>query len=81
MTDVIRPWIWPGIEKEIRQALEWKSGSPASCRESGKPKFEDDGSNLRIQSSEVDKRCQIIKVNNLDNIYLFLLKSETVPQL
>ncbi|MCJ1402172.1 hypothetical protein MMC11_005391 [Xylographa trunciseda] len=62
MATYLRPWLWPGIEKEVRQILSWKPGAlSASQPFKDAPTFEDDDSNLRIQSAQVPKVVQIIK--------------------
>lgn len=65
MSNVIRPWLWPGIEKEVRQVLQWKSGAPVVSPAKGKIQFEDDGSNLRIPSSQKGHLVQILQVRGI----------------
>lgn len=62
MSLVIRPWLWPGIEKEIRHVLQWKSAASGGSQPKGEIQFEDDGSNLRIQSSQTGHLVQILEV-------------------
>ena len=63
MTALLKPWLWPGIEKEVRQILSWKAGGPSASQPvEDAPLYEDDDSNLRIRSSQVPKLVQIIKV-------------------
>ncbi|KAL9116641.1 MAG: hypothetical protein Q9187_006834 [Circinaria calcarea] len=67
MSNAIRPWLWPGIEKEVRQVLRWKSGGPSASQTKGKIQFEDDGSNLRIPSSQTGNPVQILKFTTFDD--------------
>ncbi|MCJ1386763.1 hypothetical protein MMC17_009889 [Xylographa soralifera] len=68
MTAFLKPWLWPGIEKEVRQILSWKAGAPSASQcVGGAPPYEDDDSNLRIQSSQVPKVVQIIKFLTFDD--------------
>ncbi|MCJ1396583.1 hypothetical protein MMC18_009474 [Xylographa bjoerkii] len=62
MTTILKPWLWPGIEKEVRQTLSWKVGPQSASHPVEEVLlFEDDDSNLRIQSVQVPKVVQIIK--------------------
>lgn len=62
MANVIRPWLWPGIERELRETLEWKAGAPRSTPAGRVPKYEDDFSNLRVQSTQLKNCVQILRV-------------------
>ena len=62
MANAIEPWLWPGIELELRKTLDWNAGAPGSTPSGCAPKYEDDFSNLRVQSTQLKHRVQVIKV-------------------
>jgi len=64
MANVIKPWLWPGIELELRRTLEWKAGAPGSTPAGRVPKYEDDFSNLRVQSTQLKNCVQILRVRS-----------------
>ena len=66
MSSIIQPWLWPSIEKEVRQVLQWQLEAPANPQAESKVKFEDDGSNLRIPSLERGNCVQILNVRHPD---------------
>ena len=51
--DLLRDWLAPTIQHELSQALQWKEKEPGQHGPSRPPVgYSDDGSNLRVQSSE-----------------------------
>ncbi|MCJ1435925.1 hypothetical protein MMC27_005301 [Xylographa pallens] len=78
MAALLKPWLWPGIEKEVRQILSWKAGAPSASQPvEDAPPYEDDDSNLRIQSSQVPKLVQIIKFLTFDDPVLAVISDKT----
>lgn len=70
MASAITPWLWPGIERELRQTLEWQGGAPGSTPAGKVPKYEDDFSNLRVQSTQLKHRVQILKVKLVSVLWI-----------
>ncbi|MCJ1287947.1 hypothetical protein MMC26_007299 [Xylographa opegraphella] len=68
MTAILKPWLCPGIEKEVRQILSWKARALSAPHPvENAPPYEDDDSNLRIQSSQVPKVVQVVKFLTFDD--------------
>jgi hypothetical protein len=59
--EVVVPWLWPGIEQELRQELGWNEGGPS--REKLQLHSEDDTSNFRVQSKLLGQCVQILRVS------------------
>jgi len=47
--DLLEGWIGPYVHQALTQALQWKVRSSQSLHPVEDPRFEDDGSNLRVK--------------------------------
>ncbi|MCJ1245222.1 hypothetical protein MMC30_002424 [Trapelia coarctata] len=78
MANAIRPWLWPGIERELRQTLEWKGGAPGFTPAGSFPKYEDDLSNLRVQSTQLKHNVQILKFLTFEDPLKVVLSDKSI---